>query len=59
MNLLWWALISFLVASVGGILGFTNVASGASKAGRVLFGTFALITIVIILLAIIGFGVIV
>ncbi len=59
MSLLWWALISFLVAAVGGILGFTNVASGASKVGQVLFGTFALITIVIILLAVIGLGVIV
>ena len=57
MSLLWWALISFLVAAVGGILGFTNVASGASKVGQVLFGTFALITVVIVLLAVIGFGV--
>jgi len=31
MSLLWWTLISFLVATVGGVLGFTNVASGASK----------------------------
>jgi uncharacterized membrane protein YtjA (UPF0391 family) len=53
---LWWALISFLVATVGGVLGFTNVASGASKVGQVLFGTFALITVVIVLLAMIGFG---
>ncbi len=58
MNLLWWALMSFLVAAVGGLLGFTNVASGASKVGRVLFGTFALITVVIVLLAVIGFGVV-
>jgi len=56
MSLLWWALISFLVATVGGVLGFTNVASGASKVGQVLFGTFALITVVIVLLAVIGFG---
>jgi uncharacterized membrane protein YtjA (UPF0391 family) len=59
MSFLWWALVSFVVAAVGGILGFTNVASGASKVGRVLFGTFVLITVVIILLSVIGFGVIV
>ncbi len=59
MSLLWWALLSLLVATVGGILGFTNVASGASKVGQVLFGTFALITVVIVLLAVIGLGVIV
>ncbi len=59
MSLLWWALISFLVAAVGGMLGFTNVASGASKIGRVLFGTFALITVVIVLIAVLGLGVIV
>ncbi len=59
MSLLWWALISFLVAAAGGILGFTNVASGASKIGRVLFGTFALITVVIVVIAVISLGVIV
>ena len=59
MTLLWWALISFVVAAVGGILGFTNVAAGASKVGQVLFGTFMLITVVIVLLAVIGFGVVV
>jgi uncharacterized membrane protein YtjA (UPF0391 family) len=52
MSLLWWTLIAFLVATVGGVLGFTNVASGASKVGQVLFGTFALITVVIVLLVI-------
>ena len=52
MSLLWWTLITFLVATVGGVLGFTNVASGASKVGQVLFGTFALITVVILLLVI-------
>lgn len=59
MSLLWWALISFVVAAVGGILGFTNVASGASKVGQVLFGTFMLITVVIVLIAVIGLGVVV
>ena len=54
---MWWALISFLVATVGGLLGFTNVVSGASKVGQALFGTFALITVVIGLLVVIGFGV--
>ncbi len=59
MNLLWWALISFVVAAVGAILGFTKVASGASKLGQVLFGTFLLITVVVVLIAVIGFGVVV
>ena len=59
MSLLWWALISFLVAAVGGMLGFTNVASGALRIGRVLFGTFALITVVIVLIAVLGLGVMV
>ena len=59
MSLLWWALVSFMVAAVGGILGFTNIATGASKVGQVLFGTFALITVVIVLIAVIGLGVVV
>ena len=46
-----------MVATVGGVLGFTNVTSGASKVGQVHFGTFALITVVIVLLAVIGLGV--
>jgi hypothetical protein len=57
MSLLWWALLSFLVAAVGGLLGYSKAASGAAKLGQVLFGTFALITVAILLIAVLGLGI--
>lgn len=54
MNLLWWGLISFVVAIVAGALGFRGVASGATTIAKVLFGIFLVIALIIVILAITG-----
>ena len=56
MNLLWWALISFVVAIVAGALGFRGVESGAATIARVLFGIFLVLALIILVMAIMGVG---
>jgi uncharacterized membrane protein YtjA (UPF0391 family) len=49
--LLTWALIFLVVALVAGALGFTNVAAGAANIGRVLFGIFLAVFVVLLILS--------
>ena len=56
MSLLWWALISFLVATVGGVQGIHERRVGCVQSGPSTLRHFSLITVVIVLLAVIGFG---
>ncbi|CAN5879264.1 hypothetical protein BH23PLA1_BH23PLA1_06080 [soil metagenome] len=56
MDLIWWAVIAFVVAMVAGALGFTNVAAGASTIGRVLFGIFLIIALIILVMVVLGVG---
>jgi uncharacterized membrane protein YtjA (UPF0391 family) len=49
--LLTWALIFLVVALVAGGLGFTNVAAGAATVGRVLFGLFLAVFVVLLILS--------
>lgn len=56
MDLIWWAVIAFIVAMVAGALGFTNVAAGAATIGKVLFGIFLVIALIILVLVVLGVG---
>jgi uncharacterized membrane protein YtjA (UPF0391 family) len=49
--LLTWALIFLVIALVAGALGFTNVAAGAATVGRVLFGIFLAVFVVLLILS--------
>jgi uncharacterized membrane protein YtjA (UPF0391 family) len=50
MGLLGWALIAFIVAIVAAVLGFGRIAAGAASIGRVLFGLFIIVAIVLLIL---------
>jgi uncharacterized membrane protein YtjA (UPF0391 family) len=45
-----WALIFFIIASVAGALGFTNIAAGAATIAKVLFGIFIVIFLIFLVL---------
>jgi uncharacterized membrane protein YtjA (UPF0391 family) len=49
--MLTWALIFLVIALVAGALGFTNVAAGAATIGRVLFGIFLVVFVVLLMLS--------
>jgi len=54
MDLLQWALITFVVAIIAGLFGFTGVAQGAASVGRALFGLFLVVAVVFLVLALLG-----
>ncbi len=56
MDLLWWALIAFIVAVVAGAFGFRGVASGATTVAQVLFGIFLVIALIIVIMSLAGIG---
>ena len=49
--MLTWALIFLVIALVAGALGFTNIAAGAATIGRVLFGIFLVVFVVLLILS--------
>ena len=49
MGLLGWALIAFLVAIVAAVFGFGRVAAGAASVGKLLFGLFIIVAIVLLI----------
>jgi uncharacterized membrane protein YtjA (UPF0391 family) len=54
MELLLWALVAFVIAIIAGALGFGRVSSGAATVGKVLFGIFLIIALVLIVMAVAG-----
>ena len=56
MDLLWWAIIAFVIAIVAGALGFTGIARGAATISKILFGIFLVIAIIIVVLIVLGIG---
>lgn len=56
MDLLWWAIIAFIIAVIAGAMGFTGVASGAKKVAKILFFIFLAIAIIVILMVVLGVG---
>ena len=52
MDLLWWAIIAFVVAVVAALLGFGGVARGAASISKLLFGVFIIVAIILLVLAI-------
>lgn len=51
MDLLGWAIIAFIVALVAAALGWTGIASGAASIGKLLFGLFIIVALVLLVLA--------
>ena len=49
-----WAVIALVVSLVAGALGFTGVAKGAAIVGKVLFGLFLALAIVLFVLVVLG-----
>lgn len=56
MDLLWWAIIAFVIAIIAGALGFTGVARGAATISKILFGIFLVIALIIVVLIVLGIG---
>lgn len=56
MGLLTWAIIAFVIALFAGALGFTGVAKGAASIGKLLFGVFLVIALIIVVLVMLGIG---
>jgi len=54
MGLLQWALVAFVIAIIAGLFGFTGVAQGAAATGRLLFGLFLVVAVVLLVLALLG-----
>lgn len=52
MDLLWWAIIAFVVAVVAALLGFGGIARGAASISKLLFGVFIIVAIILLILAI-------
>jgi uncharacterized membrane protein YtjA (UPF0391 family) len=50
MGLLGWALTAFIIAIVAAVLGFGGIARGAASIGRVLFGLFIIVAIVLLIM---------
>jgi len=50
MNLLWWAVITFVIAVIAGILGFGGIAVAAAMIGKVLFFIFIVAALVFLVL---------
>ena len=58
MSLLWWALVSAVIAMISGGLGFSNVAAGAAKVARVLFGIFLVLALIFLVIGlVVGAGI--
>lgn len=53
MDLLWWAIIAFVVAIIAAGLGFGGVARGAASVSKLLFGIFIIVAIVLLVLALV------
>lgn len=53
MELLEWALISFVVAIVAAVFGFGGVAKGAATVSRFLFGIFLVVAVVLLIMSLI------
>ncbi len=52
MDLLWWAIIAFVVAVVAALLGFGGIARGAASVSKLLFGVFIIVAIILLVLSI-------
>ena len=50
MTLLGWALAAFVVALIAAVLGFGGIARGAASIGRLLFGLFIIVALVLLVL---------
>jgi uncharacterized membrane protein YtjA (UPF0391 family) len=46
-DLLRWAIIALVVSLIAGALGFSGVAAGAARIGKVLFGLFLVIALIL------------
>ena len=58
MSLLWWALVSAVIAMIAGGLGFSNVAVGAAKVSRILFGIFLVLAMIFLVIGlVVGAGI--
>jgi uncharacterized membrane protein YtjA (UPF0391 family) len=53
-DLLYWAIIALVVSVVAGALGFTGISAGAASIGKILFGIFLVIAVVLFCLVIFG-----
>ena len=49
MTLLTWAIIAFVVAIIAAIFGFGGIASGAAQIGKLLFGLFIIVAIILLI----------
>jgi len=49
MTLLTWAIIAFVVALVAALFGFGRIASGATQIGKLLFGLFIVVAIILLI----------
>jgi uncharacterized membrane protein YtjA (UPF0391 family) len=58
MGLLELAIIAFLISLIAGGLGFTDVAAGAQKIAKVLFGIFLVIAVVLLILLVLGISIV-
>ncbi len=56
MDLLWWAIIAFVVSLIAGGLGFAGVSQGAATIAKVLFGIFLVIALILLVLFVLGIG---
>jgi len=54
MGLLGWALVAFIVAIVAAVFGFGRIAAGAAAIGRLLFGLFIIVAVVLLILNFLG-----
>ena len=54
MDVLWWALIFFVVAIIAGAFGFRGVASASAGIAKVLFFIFVGLFIVFLLMGLLG-----
>ena len=54
MDLLWWAVVAFIISLIAGAFGYGRVATGAGKAAKVLFGIFLVLAVVLFALVILG-----
>ncbi len=55
-NLLWWAVLAFVIAIIAGAFGFRGVSETSASVGKGLFGIFLVVAVVLILLAVLGIG---
>jgi len=58
MNLLWWAIVAFVISLIAGALGYSGIAAGTATIAKVLFGIFLVIAVILFILVALGIGIV-